>query len=236
MDYNITDNAGLSKMAKDLTIQVLYLGRIGTEKVVTIDEWDLDRIYMTIDGKDYTIRTWDVRQVKQEMKVRWTLFVTVGDIESGTAHGEEICHGYSQFKIADYERKKKADEENNDNTPTEMELFLKQLGAHGIMERYNRQTEKLYPLACFDSRKGFFVIEPGEKMLQHLLLEQGLCSWHPVERESMSLAAMRKEAGEHERGKWMTWLNDWEEHRFYEFCGEDTDGEHTLIIALSEGY
>lgn len=103
-NYRVTDNAGLTRMAKDLTVQVLAQGNISEETPVTIDGWDLDRIYMTIGDKDYTIRTWDIHQTKRLIKVRWTLFVTVGDFDNGTAHGEEICGGSSQFKIADYER------------------------------------------------------------------------------------------------------------------------------------
>lgn len=101
-NYRITDNAGLTRMAKDLTVQVLAQGNISEEMPVTIDDWDLDRIYMTIGDKEYTIRTWDIHQTERLIKVRWTLFVIVGD-SSGNAHGEEICGGNSQFKIADYE-------------------------------------------------------------------------------------------------------------------------------------
>lgn len=103
-NYRVTDNAGLTRMAKDLTVQVLAQGNIGEETPVTIDDWDLDRIYMTIGDKEYTIRTWDIHQTKRLIKVRWTLFVTVGD--SGTAHGEEICGGNSQFKIAELAEEK----------------------------------------------------------------------------------------------------------------------------------
>ena len=99
-NYRITDNAGLTRWAKDLTVQVLAQGNISEETPVTIDDWDLDRIYMTIGDKEYTIRTWDIRQTKRLIKVRWTLFVTVDD-NSGNAHGEEICGGNSQFKITE---------------------------------------------------------------------------------------------------------------------------------------
>jgi len=231
-NYRITDNAGLTKMAKDLTVQVLAQGNISEKTPVTIDDWDLDRIYMTIGDKEYTIRTWDIHQTKRLIKVRWTLFVTVGDIDSGTAHGEEICGGNSQFKIADYEREEE-DGGQADDGPTEMELFLQQLKAYGILFRYDLQCEKLYPLACYDNRKGFFLIKPGEKELRYLLMEQNLCSWRPATQDSPTLAAMRKGASEHEQGKYMDWLNEWEERRFYEFYGNDEDGEHTLMIALS---
>ena len=52
-----------------------------------IDDYDCDRVYLHIDGKEYNIRTWDI----DSKGIRYTLFEIVGD------HGEEVCNGYYPF-------------------------------------------------------------------------------------------------------------------------------------------
>jgi hypothetical protein len=60
---------------------------------ITIDDFDLDRVYLTIDGEEYTIRTWDIREKPHIVAIRWTLFKSVGD------HSDELSSGESKFYV-----------------------------------------------------------------------------------------------------------------------------------------
>lgn len=62
-------------------------------KEITIEDWDLDRIYITSDNQEYTIRMWNVR----ESEVDWTLFKSV-DNGDGTGHGVEQKEGVYKIK------------------------------------------------------------------------------------------------------------------------------------------
>ncbi|MGG4434530.1 hypothetical protein AAXE64_08210 [Priestia megaterium] len=62
-------------------------------KEVAIEDWDLDRIYVTYEGEEYTIRTWNIT----DSKVDWTLFKSV-DNGDGTGHGVEQKEGVYKIK------------------------------------------------------------------------------------------------------------------------------------------
>ena len=66
---------------------------------VVIDEVDNDRIWLTIDGTEYIIRTWNFEPVTYDLqgrtcgeRVDYTLFKDVSD-GNGGGHGEEVCRG-----------------------------------------------------------------------------------------------------------------------------------------------
>ena len=66
---------------------------------VVIDEVVDKRMWLTIDGSEYAIRTWDFVPVRYDSqdrpcaeRVDYTLFKDVSD-GNGGGHGEEVCHG-----------------------------------------------------------------------------------------------------------------------------------------------
>ena len=66
---------------------------------VIIDEVDDRRMWLVIDGMDYTVRTWNFEPIAYDTedrpcaeRVDYTLFRDVPD-ENGGGHGEEVCHG-----------------------------------------------------------------------------------------------------------------------------------------------
>ena len=67
------------------------------DKDITIEEWDLDRIYLHTDGFEFTIRTWDLRE---DHTVPWTFFVCICDPDGG-GHGEELSCGVSLFDFSE---------------------------------------------------------------------------------------------------------------------------------------
>ena len=69
------------------------LGKAYEASTVIIDDFDLDRVYLTIDGEEYTIRTWDIHETEHTVAIRWTLFKSVGD------HSDELSSGESRFNI-----------------------------------------------------------------------------------------------------------------------------------------
>ena len=66
---------------------------------VVIDELDGKRMWLTIDGSEYGLRTWSFEPVSYDSqgrpcseRVDYTLFKDVSD-GNGGGHGEEVCHG-----------------------------------------------------------------------------------------------------------------------------------------------
>lgn len=75
---------------------------IGINHEVTIDDRDLDRVYIHIDETEYDIRTWNVWDgvKKNTLKVQWTLFKMIYE-SNGDGHGEEIGYGTSIVSVDD---------------------------------------------------------------------------------------------------------------------------------------
>ena len=67
----------ISEMIESLAKSVLGNGQF------TIDDYDLDRVYGTMDGDGYVIRMWDI----SKQSVRWTLFRMLA------SHGETVRTG-----------------------------------------------------------------------------------------------------------------------------------------------
>ena len=76
LKYGFTSNVYLTKMAKDL-IKIAIDGTTIPEHELTVTDWDLDRIYMEAEGYEYIIRTWDIREVGETVRVRWSLVLLV---------------------------------------------------------------------------------------------------------------------------------------------------------------
>jgi hypothetical protein len=58
-----------------------------------IKDYDLDRVYLSLDGEEFDIRTWDIREVNNTLLVRWTLFQMMCG-EDGTGGGKEMIFGH----------------------------------------------------------------------------------------------------------------------------------------------
>ena len=53
----------------------IVFDKCGLEGELTIDDWDLDRIYITRNRREWIIRTWNVREnSKGRVVIDWTLF------------------------------------------------------------------------------------------------------------------------------------------------------------------
>ena len=97
LEYNFDDKTedGLSPIAIALVGKALAIGEITTENPIEIEQWDLDHIYLKVDGVPHTIRTWDVHETAKTVDVRWSLF----------CNGKELCSSVTtKFRIADYEK------------------------------------------------------------------------------------------------------------------------------------
>lgn len=47
----------------------------GLEGELVIEDWDLDRIYITKEGREWIIRTWNIREnSKGRVVIDWTLY------------------------------------------------------------------------------------------------------------------------------------------------------------------
>ena len=77
---------------KEFVEKVLEIAEIKYDKY-EIADWDLDNIWLDIDDKEYSIRTWNINKDG----IRFTLFVDVKDSDK-TSHGEELYYGYYNFK------------------------------------------------------------------------------------------------------------------------------------------
>lgn len=88
-------NETKTKFLEELVTKVLRK-TIGLKHEVLICDWDLDRVYITIDGYESTIRTWNVYdgQKKNTLRVQWTLFKMIDD-GNGCGQGEELGYGVS---------------------------------------------------------------------------------------------------------------------------------------------
>jgi hypothetical protein len=107
LEYNFDDKTedGLSPIAIALVGKALAMGEITTENPIEIEQWDLDRIYLKVDGVPHTIRTWDVHETAKTVVVRWSLF----------CNGKELCSSVTtKFRIADYEKAGKPQESYDD--------------------------------------------------------------------------------------------------------------------------
>lgn len=85
-----------NKLLKPLVTRVLKICEIHPVESVTIEDWDLDRVYLTIDGQEYTIRMWDIHESEKTVRIDWSLFL----FKKGEDCGTRINGGYSKFRKA----------------------------------------------------------------------------------------------------------------------------------------
>lgn len=95
---NKVDDPNYIQWIEKFVTQIIQEPMLSCEEVV-IDDVDDKHIYLSVDGEEYAIRTWNFRTVKKDEEKRpcaemvdYTLFKMVDD-DDGGGHGEEICKG-----------------------------------------------------------------------------------------------------------------------------------------------
>lgn len=98
------NDKGYIQWIEDFIKHVIQKSKISCEEVVIEDIEYSKRIYLSIDGKEYVIRTWNFHSVKKDEQnhtcaeiVDYTLFKMIDDGDDGS-HGEEICKGSIRIK------------------------------------------------------------------------------------------------------------------------------------------
>lgn len=79
---------------QDLVYNVLRKACIEYETCI-IHDFDIDKVYITIDDQDFTIRTWNVCKADNDFQYRidYTLFINLWNEEKNYGYGEEIDFG-----------------------------------------------------------------------------------------------------------------------------------------------
>jgi len=85
-----------NKLLKSLVSRVLNKCEVHPGVPVNIDDWDMDRIYLTINGHEYIIRMWDIHESKKMIIICWSLFL----FKEGESHGTLINSGICKFRTA----------------------------------------------------------------------------------------------------------------------------------------
>lgn len=78
--------------------QIIRESMLSCEEII-IDDVDEKHIYLSVDGEEYDIRTWNFHSIKKDEidrtyaeMVDYSLYKMVDDSDGG-GHGEEICNG-----------------------------------------------------------------------------------------------------------------------------------------------
>ena len=59
----------------------------------TINDFDLDRVYLDLDGREYTIRMWNIQDCGNKVQTTYTLYIDMWNKEEGYGYGVEIVYG-----------------------------------------------------------------------------------------------------------------------------------------------
>jgi hypothetical protein len=59
----------------------------------TIDDYDLDRIYLDLDGTSYTIRMWNIEDFGNKVQTLYTLYLDMWNEEEHYGYGVEVTYG-----------------------------------------------------------------------------------------------------------------------------------------------
>ena len=79
--------------------QIIQNAKLSCKEVIIENVEDSKRIYLSVDGEEYSIRTWSFHPIEMNEKdlpcaemVDYSFFKMV-DNGDGSGHGEEICDG-----------------------------------------------------------------------------------------------------------------------------------------------
>ena len=92
------ENSNYTQWITGFVESVIRRANLKCDEVI-IDDLDDKYMWLTIDGMEYIIRTWNFEPVTYDLqgrpcseRVSYTLFKQVSD-ENGSSHGEEVSHG-----------------------------------------------------------------------------------------------------------------------------------------------
>lgn len=95
---NKVQDEGYIQWIEQVVESVMQLSKISCEEVIIEDIEYSRNVYLSIDGEEYDIRTWNFHPVQKDEQnhtcaeiVDYTLFRMVKDTTG--SHGEEICNG-----------------------------------------------------------------------------------------------------------------------------------------------
>lgn len=98
----VTDE-GYIQWIEDFVRQVLQKAKLSYEEVVIEDIEPSKRIYLTIDGKEYSLRTWNFHPVEKNENgntcaemVEYSLYEMVSNKDG--AHGKEVDFGIMKIE------------------------------------------------------------------------------------------------------------------------------------------
>lgn len=94
MIINKTENSYLDKLIEKVLRKTSNKKEHGLDKDISIVDYDLDRVYLECNNKEFSLRTWNIVDEGEKTKVQWTLFVMIYE-ENGDGHGEELSFGVS---------------------------------------------------------------------------------------------------------------------------------------------
>lgn len=99
VDNDTLQTFGYRQWIDQFVKTVINRSKLKCEEVIIDDIEFSKRIFLSVDGKEFMIRTWDFKSVKQDNNghtcaeiVRYTLFKMMIDDEN-SGHGNEISEG-----------------------------------------------------------------------------------------------------------------------------------------------
>lgn len=99
-NLNIINNSGLPEVEsfiRNVIDESVNKIKFASCENIEVTDYDGDRFYLTIDNKEFTIRTWDIIQRKKTTRVKWSLYEIINK-EDGSSYGVEISYGTSNMK------------------------------------------------------------------------------------------------------------------------------------------
>lgn len=96
---NKVNNPNYNQWIEKFVTQVIKKSKLPCEEIIIDDIEDSKRIYLIVDGEEYTIRTRNFHSVKKDEKDRtcaemvdYSLYKMIDDGD-GSGPGEEVCNG-----------------------------------------------------------------------------------------------------------------------------------------------
>ena len=94
---NKTNISILNELLRKVMLKTPNKKENGIFGSIIIEDFDMDRVYMGINGNEYVLRTWNIIEIsKNEFRIDWTLFAMIDD-GNGGGHGEELSCGTTKI-------------------------------------------------------------------------------------------------------------------------------------------